>query len=300
MLENEPTAKIESEVNDSGGFQFSTRWLMKLTVAASVLFAAAVNFGPVSLVVILPIAFIGFLVQKKQYDFAISTFVLFMMAPCLLPFDLGSRTSTRRSMCSNNLRQLEIALLNYESAHGHLPPAFTTDAAGNKLHSWRVLILPFMEGNAIYKQLDLTKPWNHPVNAKFANQAPDCFRCPSNKKLKPDQTSYLAVVGANTYWRFDGTPVKLSEVTDGTSNTISLIDAPIAVNWMEPVDINFNGITKNKAGSSDLISSPHTGGTNMAFGDGSVRFIPSDLTYETFIGLLTINGGEVIKDDFMP
>ena len=66
----------------------------------------------------------------------------------------------------NNLKQIALALLNYEQAHHALPPAYTVDAQGRPLHSWRTLILPYLDQESLYQTIDLSKPWNDPANAK--------------------------------------------------------------------------------------------------------------------------------------
>ena len=68
--------------------------------------------------------------------------VIVLLAALFLPAVRTSREAPRRMMCSNNLKQIAIALRNYESVYHCLPPAHTVDAEGNPLHSWRTLILP--------------------------------------------------------------------------------------------------------------------------------------------------------------
>jgi competence protein ComGC len=68
------------------------------------------------------------------------------------------RNFARRAQCTNNLKQIMLALHNYEQAHGALPPAFTVDANGKPLHSWRTLILPFLGHSSLYATIDLGKP----------------------------------------------------------------------------------------------------------------------------------------------
>ena len=80
-------------------------------------------------------------------------------AGLMLP-DVGSHGSNYQSSCRNNMRQLMLAMLNYESANGHFPPAYIADDDGKPMHSWRVLILPFLEGNHIYDQYDFSEPWD--------------------------------------------------------------------------------------------------------------------------------------------
>ena len=76
--------------------------------------------------------------------------------------------------CANNLKQIALALRNYESVYHALPPAYTVDAEGKPLHSWRTLILPYLEQQALYDKIDLSKPWDDPAN-KEAYET-DAFR----------------------------------------------------------------------------------------------------------------------------
>ena len=64
----------------------------------------------------------------------------------------------------NKLKQIGLALQNYEATFGHFPPAATTDKNGRPLMSWRVAILPFMDQNVMYHQYDPKQPWNSPKN----------------------------------------------------------------------------------------------------------------------------------------
>src|SRR5262245_16452317 len=94
--------------------------------------------------------------------------ILFLIAVaislCLPPVTRG-REAARRTQCKNNLKQILLALTNYELEYQALPPAHTTDANGNPLHSWRTLILPYLDQRQLYESIDLSKPWNDPINA---------------------------------------------------------------------------------------------------------------------------------------
>ena len=86
------------------------------------------------------------------------------------------------------------ALWSYAEEHQNaLPPACTTDADGQPLHSWRTLILPYLGEQQLYEMIDLTKPWHDPVNAEAGKMCLSVYQCPSG----PDPayyTTYLAVV----------------------------------------------------------------------------------------------------------
>lgn len=67
-----------------------------------------------------------------------------LFAAFVTPTLVLARDSSQRMQCSSNVKQIALAVLNYESAYKQLPPAYTVDAEGKRLHSWRTLILPFM------------------------------------------------------------------------------------------------------------------------------------------------------------
>ena len=60
----------------------------------------------------------------------------------------------------NNIRNITLALLNYADTHKAFPPAYTVDANGNRLHSWRTLLLPYLDQQSLYESIDFSKPWN--------------------------------------------------------------------------------------------------------------------------------------------
>jgi len=211
----------------------------------------------------------------------------------LLPATRNAREPARRNACINNLKNITIALLQYVDENGALPPAYTVDADGNRLHSWRTLILPYLEQGQLYESIDLSKPWDDPVNAKARETVVEMYLCPSS----PDEnnlTNYLGVVGPGC--AFSGSvPRELSEVTDDLSNTVVVleVESDKAVHWMSPNDINEGGAKK----FSDLeLKTNHPGVSNAAFLDGRAHSIEQDIEPETLRAMLTIAGGETIGD----
>src|SRR5262245_61477503 len=118
--------------------------------------------GPVTLLTVLGVAGIGAVVVAL-----------------MLPAVRRSREPARRTQCKNYLKQIGLALHNYLEDYHALPPAFTVDAYGQPLHSWRTLILPYLDQRLLYETIDLSKPWNDPANAEAFNTALEIYRCPS-------------------------------------------------------------------------------------------------------------------------
>ena len=158
-----------------------------------------------------------------------------LLIPALTPTQIPGRMA-----CSNNLKQIGIALHNYHAVYRSLPPAYTVDEYGNRLHSWRTLILPFIEQQAIYETIDLSKPWNDPANLAAFETAISTYACPSdaNTPDDPRETTYLAVI--NPSGAMPGsTPTSFREITDGLATTLVIVEIPgkDAVHWMSPHDV---------------------------------------------------------------
>ena len=83
-----------------------------------------------------------------------------------------------RSQCINNLKQIGLAMHNYHAMHKTFPPAYTVDKAGKPLLSWRVLILPYLEQDALYKEFHLDEPWDSEHNRALIDRMPATYRCP--------------------------------------------------------------------------------------------------------------------------
>lgn len=206
-----------------------------------------------------------------------------------LPAVQGGREAARRMQCQNNLKQIALAMHNYNSVYKSFPPAYTVDESGNRLHSWRTLLLPFMGQDAIYKQIDLNKPWDDPANAFLADLELPIYRC-SSSNVGPNMTTYVVVVGPQTV--FTGSQgTQLREITDGTSNTLLVAETDVgsAVPWMSPDDIDSN--TFVQAGSAP---SMHIGGSNCAMADGTINFLSGNVDPSVRASLLTKDGGEAM------
>jgi hypothetical protein len=198
---------------------------------------------------------------------------------------------TQMIASSNNLKQLGLALLNYHDAMGAFPAA----AAGQKPKqppvSWRVLVLPYVEQDALYKQYHFDEPWDSENNKKLIPLMPKVFQAPGSKKAVDGKTNYLAVSGDAYALAADKTH-RITDITDGTSNTILLVEASDekAVPWTKPEDFSPD---KEK---------PITGlvglrrGAFLALGaDGAIHIVPADVEAATLKALFTRAGGEPVS-----
>ena len=208
----------------------------------------------------------------------------------LLPAVQAARQAAQRMDSSNNLKQLGLALHNYESAYRHLPAtAILERGTGKPLLSWRVAILPFIEEAALYNEFHLDEPWDSDHNIKLLDRMPATFSHKA-KKVKPGYTVYVAPVNEETLLRKDELTT-FANITDGLSNTIMVVEASeeAAVPWTKPEDLDID-----PANPLNKLASNATPGILQAlFGDGSVRVISLSVDVNVLNALFTRAGGEV-------
>jgi Protein of unknown function (DUF1559) len=219
--------------------------------------------------------------------------ILVVLIGLVLPAIQSERPAGHRPPCQSNLHNIVLALLSYENAYHALPPAYTVDANGRPLHSWRTLILPYLEEQDLYKTIDLSRPWNDPANAKALETSIPSFRCPKSTGPK-NSTTYLAIVGTNACL-LPTKPRPPAEITDGRSSTLMLIETgdENTVPWMAPMDAD-ESLVLGLGLKSKL---HHASGTNAGFADGAVRFLPTSMSAQLRRALMSISGHESVTLD---
>lgn len=209
-------------------------------------------------------------------------------------------TSTRSGQCGSHLKMLAHALQMYHDVYGTFPPAYVSDERGRQMHSWRALILPYLEEADLYKAYDFSEAWDGPNNRKLLDRMPDVFRCPSHRGADEGMTNYVAVVGRRTAWP-GAQPTKQADVNDGMTETILLVEAANSdVPWTKPADLDFDAMVfQVNAPSGRGIGSTHQrhrrGGAHVVCVGGRMRFLPDSIQAEDLRGLLTIAGGEEVS-----
>ncbi|HET6328163.1 MAG TPA: DUF1559 domain-containing protein [Planctomycetaceae bacterium] len=225
--------------------------------------------------------------------------ICLLVIALLLPAP-GSGPPSIRSQCRNNLKQLALAMHNYHDIYHCFPPPYIADKNGRPIHSWRALLLPFLDLRPLYAQYRFDEPWNGPHNRKLAEKPVDEFRCPADTGRGTD-SSYFAVVGANTVFPGAG-PVRIKDITDGTVKTILLVEAADSgINWLEPRDLSYVEAVRGINPKSGWgISSHHKGGgACVVFADGSADVLRDDIPVEQLQLLLERNDGhEVSRPDY--
>lgn len=209
----------------------------------------------------------------------------------------GLARGTNERACENNLKAIALAMQQYEQLHGKLPPAYSCDANGKPLHSWRVLILPQLGEDNLYRQFHFDEPWNSQANLAVAQSMPSVFHCEAIANtggLAPTQTPYQVVVGSATLFPGQASR-KSNDATDGISTTITVVEsADNLVFWTEPRDIHFDTMNFRLNSGSSSIGSRHPSGAHVVFANGDVLFMRNSLEPALMRALLTARGGEAI------
>jgi Protein of unknown function (DUF1559) len=210
----------------------------------------------------------------------------------LLP-SVGSRGPSPRNECMNNQHAIALALASYEVAKGCLPPAFIADDRGRPMHSWRVLLLPFLDQRALYDEYDFSEPWNGPHNRKLHDRVVECFACPRDEQAVPGQTSYVAVVGAETAWPAPKS-TKPIDITDGKADTLLIVEVcNSGIHWMEPRDLDFATMSFQVNSSPGKgISSHHAGCAVVTYADGRSTVVQDFAEPKRIKAALTVAGDE--------
>jgi RNA polymerase sigma factor (sigma-70 family) len=152
--------------------------------------------------------------------------------------DDPTKAALRRRQSRNNLKQIGVALQNYEAAYGKFPAPAIYSKDGKPLLSWRVAILPFIEQDNLYKQFHLDEPWDSAHNKPFSDMVVKAYAAPGATGKDGALTYYQAIVGEGAAWE-PKKQLPISSFVDGTSNTIMVVEAATPVPWAKPEDLPF-------------------------------------------------------------
>ena len=218
----------------------------------------------------------------------------------LLPAIQQSRQAARLANCIMVLKVNGGAMHNYRDVHTCFPPAYLADKEGRPMHSWRVLLLPYLEARQLYEEYDFDGPWNSPNNLALARNVPSGMVTFPSTYLRRSESDademhagYLMLVGPGAF--SDGPHGrKIEEITDGTHCTIMIAErSRSGIHWMEPRDLEVERMSytiNDPAGYG--IRSPHPGVANALFADGTVQSISENIDPEILKAIITINAGD--------
>lgn len=199
-----------------------------------------------------------------------------------------SRRAIRESSCQRSCIQIALAMQSYHDQYQAFPPAYTVDTEGKPLHSWRTLILPYLNEQALYDSIDLTKPWDDEDNLHAWKSIPQVYRC-SVHRDKGNRTTYLAVVAPGSCLQ-PRESAALSDITDGASKTVLMIDVSEeqGVIWMSPQDANLDQFLA----MGTKLPSSHRSANIFTFCDATVNRFSRDYAEKDRKAMVSIAGND--------
>lgn len=150
-----------------------------------------------------------------------------------------------------NLRKIGLAILDYHHEQDHFPPAFTKSSSGHRLHSWRSLVLPYLDCDELFERILFNEPWDSDANRALWDERPAEYR---GEGLRSCQTGSVAVVGRDTIWPADSLRTR-SDITSGTSHTVAVVRSRVtSVDWMQPADMDVDAVIAEYASTGSVMA----------------------------------------------
>jgi len=236
----------------------------------------------------------------KPGEFLVVTVILGVMFALLWPAVKAARGPDRysiRQSCDLNLKIIELAMLSYHDKYDSLPPAYTVDADGKPLHSWRVLLLPFLTHEEWFHQIRLDEPWDSDHNRQF-HQFPverfprekfHPFRCPENKQKEGfwaflsddepkdkdrDRCDYSVTVGPNTLFPGAESSGKVDLNDPSNADKFLIVERRTPICWMDPTrEITEETAAKGVNADPDGIGSSNHSGANVVYANGRTKLL---------------------------
>lgn len=250
--------------------------------------------------------------------------IIAVLIALLLPAVQQAREAARRTQCKNNLKQMGLALANYESTFkcfppariGHWAPFPTTWDDG--WCSWTVMLLPYIDQGPLYNAYNGNLRWNDPGNAVVVGTPLTVFRCPSTPNLgtdtnstnspKPAAGDYTAAsyVSQKFYIAVGGYSTTYTSKTDPTGTflrqgVLRKPGAPSDPAYSQFGPVGYAAITD---GTSNTMVLYESCGAPLAYGPGKFQFVPPSLTgkvnagdYASGTGAYAYLGGTGWADD---
>lgn len=265
--------------NELPQFVWKARWTASLVIALLLIFTAGISV-------------VGVVHQA-----------VWMMTSRERMIDSGSFfEAVGRTLSKNNLKHIGIGLHDYADANGSLPSGGTFDADGRPLHSAMTMILPFIKQQALFNTIDLQQPWNGDRNRKVFESVVPIYQFPpgvpdTELATQPGEVPGFALsnYAGNMHVLRLGRNMRLSDISDGTSNTILCGEVNEDLRpWGDPLNVRDPAIGINHGPKS--FGSPFSGGCNILLADGSVQFVSESIAPDVIKALATPASGEPIRE----
>ncbi len=210
-----------------------------------------------------------------------------------------------------NIERIASALNAYAADHGTYPPPVIRRPDGTLLHSWRVLILPYLDQQELFNDYNMNQPWDSPGNYELASRIPSVFRASQNS-VYGGESAYFLITGPGTVFppappggaTDTFRPLGPRTIADDPGQTLLVVEAASPTNsyssWLEPRDLDV-GLMQGLVGTSPgrEIGGINIGGAVVATVDGRSHFLGDQTSPATVMALISASGGEPLPDDVL-
>lgn len=246
--------------------------------------------------------------------------IIGVLTGLLLPAVQAARESARRTECQNNLKQIGIGLQLYHDQHGEFPVGCVEwrpfNGTSERQLAWSAYLLPYIEQQSLFDRLDLSKPFDDPINVDPSSTVLSVYTCPSADPslIKTNPTRGPAHYGGIIGERITGPnnpfkgvmlyeqAISIPEIIDGTSFTLIVGEDSLFADgeWINGRNIFDQAYAVNSPEADPMIEndirSQHPGGANGLTCSGSVRFLTESMDKFVLAALCTRAGDEPIGD----
>jgi len=239
-----------------------------------------------------------------------------ILVALLLPAVQQAREAARRASSKNNLKQLMLAMHNYHDVYNKFPQGTVPNdqLKPEQRLSWMVSVLPFVDQNPLYDQIDQKQGWKANDNQDAVSAVIQTFVHPSNPQVTNDMgqgtTHYVGIAGhgpnaASLPLRAPGVGIfgynratRIRDITDGTSNTMAISEASEPFDsWAAGGKATIRGFSRKPyVNGPDGIGGPSRGGFNAGLADGSVRFLSQNIDPTILERLAAMADGQPIDE----
>lgn len=206
-------------------------------------------------------------------------------------FERGSvRVAAARSQATNNLKYLALAAHSHHDFQKFFPPGGTFDAQGRGMHGWQTILLPYLDQGPLHQKIDFSQPWNAERNVEFTRQNLYFFYHPLIEEREAAGYSLSHFAGNSNV--LGAKAIKLSDITDGTSNTLLMGSVTGEFKpWAMPMNCRDPAF-----GFSTTSGFADVEGKAVLFvmADGTVRAVRPDVEINVLRALATPRGGESV------
>jgi prepilin-type processing-associated H-X9-DG protein len=182
------------------------------------------------------------------------------------------RHGGRRAWSSSHLRQIGLGAIQYADRHNLRAPVATADQDGLLLHGWMTRLLPYLDEQEVYNQVNFEVPWDHQSNGHNFGIVIICFTNSEYEMRSPGGFA-LTHYSGNVHLLGGTAPRTMLSVQEGSGTTILMGEIADGLppwgypaNWRDPA-LGINRSPRRGFGG------PYPGGANFVFADGSIRFI---------------------------